>query len=251
MISQNRIKLTKMALALSIALSAAPTFAQNTTSAVEGRIASADGKPAAGASVSILHVESGTVSKVVADAQGHYVARGLRSGGPYTIIINKDGVSEKKENVFLNLAETANVDLTLGQAVQTVTVAGSALRSETFSRTSMGAVTAIGPSELATQFSIQGNLQDYARVDPRVSQTDKERGEMSVAGQNSRYNSLTIDGVSVNDTFGLEANGSPTARQPVSIEAIQSVQVNVANYDVTQKGYTGANVNAITKSGTN
>jgi hypothetical protein len=84
-----------------------------------------------------------------------------------------------------------------------------------------------------------------------VSQTDKERGEMSVAGQNSRYNSMTIDGVAVNDTFGLEANGSPTARQPISIEAIQSVQVNVANYDVTQKGYTGANINAVTKSGTN
>jgi len=74
---------------------------------------------------------------------------------------------------------------------------------------------------------------------------------MSVAGQNSRYNSLTIDGVSVNDTFGLEASGSPTAKQPISIDAIQSVQVNVANYDVTQKGYTGGNINAVTKSGTN
>ncbi|MFL6707422.1 MAG: TonB-dependent receptor domain-containing protein, partial [Massilia sp.] len=103
----------------------------------------------------------------------------------------------------------------------------------------------------ATQASIQRNLQDYARADPRVSQTDKERGELSVAGQNSRYNTITIDGVAVNDTFGLEANGSPTARQPISIEAIQSVQVNVANYDVTQKGYTGANINAVTKSGTN
>ncbi|MDQ2778275.1 MAG: Oar protein, partial [Pseudomonadota bacterium] len=91
----------------------------------------------------------------------------------------------------------------------------------------------------------------YARADPRVSQTDKERGEISVAGQNSRYNTITIDGVAVNDTFGLEANGSPTTRQPISIEAIQSVQVNVANYDVTQKGYTGANINAVTKSGTN
>ncbi|MCL6483891.1 MAG: Oar protein [Janthinobacterium lividum] len=115
----------------------------------------------------------------------------------------------------------------------------------------MGAGTSIGPTELAMQASIQRNLQDYARSDPRVSQTDKERGELSVAGQNSRYNSMTIDGVAVNDTFGLESNGSPTAKQPISIEAIQSVQVNVANYDVTQKGYTGANINAVTKSGTN
>jgi len=249
MITQQQIRLTKLALALSMALSVAPAFAQNTTSAIGGRVSSADGKPAAGAKVSIVHAESGSVSNVVTDAEGRYVARGLRVGGPYTIIITKDGISEKRENVYVQLAETASVDATLG--LQTVTVVGSAIRAEKFSRTTMGATTSIGATELATQASIQRNLQDYARADPRVSQTDKERGEMSVAGQNSRYNSMTIDGVAINDTFGLEANGSPTARQPISIEAIQSVQVNVANYDVTQKGYTGANINAVTKSGTN
>ncbi|MFC5458421.1 TonB-dependent receptor [Massilia niabensis] len=251
MITQQQIRLTKLALALSIALSAAPTFAQNTTSAIGGRVSGADGAPAAGATVQIVHTESGSVSNVVTDAEGRYVARGLRVGGPYTIIITKNGISEKRENVFVQLAETASIDATLGAAMQTVTVTGSANRSERFNRTTMGAVTSIGATELATQASIQRNLQDYARSDPRVSQTDKERGEMSVAGQNSRYNSITVDGVAINDTFGLESNGSPTARQALSIEAIQSVQVNVANYDVTQKGYTGANVNAVTKSGTN
>lgn len=251
MIYQERIRLTKLALALSIALAAAPSFAQNTTSAIGGRVATADGKPAAGATVSIVHAESGSVSNVVTDAEGRYIARGLRVGGPYTIIITKNGVTEKRENVFVQLAETADVDATLGQAMQTVTVTGSAARSEIFNRTTMGAVTSLSRADLETQASIQRNLQDFARIDPRVSQTDKERGEMSVAGQNSRYNSMTIDGVAVNDTFGLEANGSPTARQPISIEAIQSVQVNVANYDVSQRGYTGANVNAVTKSGTN
>jgi hypothetical protein len=252
MITQQQIRLTKLALALSIALSAMPTFAQNTTSAIGGQVSGADGAPAAGATVQIVHTESGSVSNVTTDAQGRYVARGLRVGGPYTIIITKNGISEKRENVFIQLAETASIDATLGAAaMQTVTVTGSANRSERFNRTSMGAVTSIGATELATQASIQRNLQDYARADPRVAQTDKERGEMSVAGQNSRYNSITVDGVAINDTFGLESNGSPTARQPLSIEAIQSVQVNVANYDVTQKGYTGANVNAVTKSGTN
>ncbi|MFC5512353.1 TonB-dependent receptor domain-containing protein [Massilia jejuensis] len=252
MITHQQIRLTKLALALSIALSAAPTLAQNTTSAIGGQVSGADGSPAAGATVQIVHAESGSVSNVVTDAQGRYIARGLRVGGPYTIIITKNGVSEKRENVFVQLAETASIDATLGAAaMQTVTVTGAANRSERFNRTSMGAVTSIGATELATQASIQRNLQDYARSDPRVAQTDKERGEMSVAGQNSRYNSITVDGVAINDTFGLESNGSPTARQPLSIEAIQSVQVNVANYDVTQKGYTGANVNAVTKSGTN
>ncbi|HEY0491810.1 MAG TPA: TonB-dependent receptor [Telluria sp.] len=250
MINHQRIQLTKLALALSIALSAVPSFAQNTTSAIGGRVSGTDGKPAGGANVSIVHTESGSVNNVTTDAEGRYVARGLRAGGPYTIIITKNGVTEKREGVFIQLAETAAVDATLGE-IQTVTVTGSTARSERFARSTMGAVTSISPTELATQASIQRNLQDYARVDPRVAQTDKERGEMSVAGQNSRYNSLTIDGVAVNDTFGLESNGSPTAKQPISIEAIQSVQVNVANYDVTQKGYTGANVNAVTKSGTN
>jgi hypothetical protein len=251
MINHKRIQLTKLALALSIALSAAPSFAQNTTSAIGGRISGPDGKPANGATVSIVHNESGSVSNVVTDAEGRYVARGLRTGGPFTIIITQNGVTEKREGIYTQLAETAAVDATLGAPIQTVTIAGSAARSERFARTTMGAGTNIGSAELATQASIQRNLQDYARADPRVSQTDKERGEMSVAGQNSRYNSLTIDGVAVNDTFGLEANGSPTAKQPISIEAIQSVQVNVANYDVTQKGYTGGNINAVTKSGTN
>ena len=252
MITHQQIRLTKLALALSIALSAAPTFAQNTTSAIGGRVSGADGAPAAGAQVQILHTESGSVSNVVTDAEGRYVARGLRVGGPYTIIITKNGITEKRENVFVQLAETAAVDATLGQQMQTVSVTGtSAARSAIFSNSSMGSVTTLSRTDLETQASINRNLQDFARLDPRVSQTDKERGEMSVAGQNSRYNSMTIDGVAINDTFGLEANGSPTARQPISMEAIASVQVNVANYDVTQRGYTGANVNAVTKSGTN
>jgi hypothetical protein len=252
MINHKRLKLTQIALSLSIALAAAPGFAQNTTSAIGGRVSVADGKPAAGAVVSILHTESGSVTNVLTDAEGRYVQRGLRTGGPYTITITKDGVTETRKDVYIQLAETASVDATLGApAMQTVTIAGTGGRSDKFNKSSMGAGTSISATELAIQGSINRNLQDYARADPRVSQTDKERGEMSVAGQNSRYNSLTIDGVSVNDTFGLEASGSPTAKQPISIDAIQSVQVNVANYDVTQKGYTGGNINAVTKSGTN
>ena len=251
MIYQKRIQLTKLALALSIALAGAPALAQNTTSAVGGRISSADGRPAAGAAVQIIHTESGSVSNVVTDAEGRYIARGLRTGGPYTIIITKDGVTEKREGIYLQLAETATVDATVGAPMQTVTIAGNRARSDIFNRSNMGAGTAISNAQLQIQASVNRNLQDYARADPRVSQTDKERGELSVAGQNSRYNSITIDGVNVNDTFGLEANGSPTSRQPISIEAIQSTQVNVANYDVTQKGYTGGNINAVTKSGTN
>ena len=249
----NRVRLSKLAFAIAIAISAVPAFAQNTTSAIGGRITNADGKAVAGAQVTIVHNESGSISNAATDAEGRYSARGLRAGGPYTITITKDGVTEKRENVFLNLAETASVDAKLGgaQAIDKIVVTGSNLTSDKFSPNAMGAGTSISRQELDAFASIKRNLGDYARIDPRVSQTDKERGELSVAGQNSHYNSITVDGASINDTFGLEANGLPTLKQPISIDSIQSVQINVSNYDVTQKGYTGANVNAVTKSGTN
>src|SRR5690606_36036513 len=139
-----------------------------------GRVSGADGAPAAGAQVQILHTESGSVSNVVTDAEGRYVARGLRVGGPYTIIITKNGITEKRENVFVQLAETAAVDATLGQQMQTVSVTGtSAARSAIFSSSSMGSVTTLSRTDLETQASINRNLQDFARLDPRVSQTDK------------------------------------------------------------------------------
>ena len=254
MTKNHRIGLSKIALSVAIALATLPALAQNTTSAVGGRITGTDGKPAGGAQVTILHKDSGSVNTTTTDAEGRYSARGLRVGGPYTITIVKDGVTEKREGVFLQLAETASVDAKLGsatQSVETIVVTGQNIGSDKFSSTAMGAGTSISRADLDAFASIQRNLQDYARLDPRVAQTDKARGEVSVAGQNARYNSITIDSVAINDTFGLEANGLPTLKQPISIDAIQSVQINVSNYDVTQKGYTGANINAVTKSGTN
>jgi hypothetical protein len=229
----------------------APVLAQNTTAALGGRVTSPDGKPVAGATVLVVHNETRASNTLTTDADGRYSARGLRVGGPYTITISKGGQSDKREGVFLALAETLALDATLGATAETIVVTGRNAAASKINSATMGAGTNLGSAELAAYASIQRNLQDYARLDPRVAQTDKERGEISVAGQNSRYNSLTIDGVTTNDTFGLESNGFPTLKQPISIEAIQSVQVNVSNYDVTQKGYTGANINAVTKSGTN
>lgn len=242
---------SRTALSAAVAiLAAAPALAQNTTAAVGGRITGADGKPLAGASVTILHRESGSVNKVLADDQGRYSARGLRVGGPYTITFSKGGVTETRNDVYLLLAEATSLDAQIGGTVLAkVEITGSA--ASKFNSASAGAGTSIGRQELDAFASISRGLQDYARMDPRLSQTDKDRGEFSAAGQNARYNALTIDGVRTNDPFGLEGNGLPTIKQPISIDAIQAVQVNLSNYDVTQQGYTGANINAVTKSGTN
>ncbi len=242
---------SRTAIAAAVAIVAvAPALAQNTTGAVSGRITGADGKPVAGAAVSIVHVESGSTSNVVTDAEGRYSARGLRAGGPFTITISKAGQTEKREGVFLALAETLSLDAVLGAAPVSVTITGRRA-SDRFNSATMGSGTSIGSRDLQSMPTISGSLQDFARADPRLAQTDKERGEISALGQNTRFNSITIDGVTTNDTFGLEANNLPTLRQPVSLDSIQSVQVNLSNYDVTQKGYTGANINAVTKSGTN
>ena len=244
--------LSGIALCFALVVGAVPVHAQNTTSAVGGRVTTADGQAVTGATVTVLHLESGSTSKLVTDSDGRYIARGLRVGGPYTITIAKDGVTEKREGVYLQLAETASVDVKLGaMPKETIVVVGNAFGSDKFSSSAMGAGTSIGRAEIASLPSIQRNLQDYARTDPRVSQTDKERGEISVAGLNSRYNKITIDGVNISDTFGIEANTLPTLKQPISIDAIESVQVNVSNYDVSQTGYVGGNINAVTKSGTN
>ena len=242
---------TAMAAAVAVVV-AAPAMAQNTSAGLSGRVLGGDGKPVAGATVTVLHVESGSSTSTTTDSEGRYLARGLRVGGPFTVTFAKGGVTSKREGVFLQLAETASLDGQIGAPVagsSTIVITGRA--SDKFNNSSMGAGTNLGQRELNSLASIQRSLTDYARTDPRLSQTDKERGEISAAGQNTRFNSITIDGVTTNDTFGLESNNLPTIKQPISIDAIQSVQVNLSNYDVTQKGYTGANINAVTKSGTN
>ena len=241
---------TRSAVGLAVAAVMAPALAQNTTAGIAGRIVDAGGKPLAGATVTVLHLESRTASNLTTDADGRFSARGLRVGGPYTITATKGGITERRDNVFLTLAETATLDITMIGSAASVTVTGRGV-SDKFESSNMGAGTNIGSREINSLASIQRSLQDYARLDPRLAQTDKERGEISAAGQNTRFNSITIDGVTTNDTFGLESNNLPTIKQPISIDAIQSVQVNISNYDVTQKGYTGANINAVTKSGGN
>lgn len=255
MTNRNQVRLSKLAFGLAVALAAAPAFAQNTSSAVGGRIVTGDGAPIVGAQVTITHTASGTSSSVTTGEDGRYAARGLRVGGPYTITITKDGKTETREGVFLPLASTAVVDATIGKptttTLATVEVTGSAALSEVFSANKMGAGTNVSRAQIEAFPSINRNLQDYVRFDPRVVQTDKSRNEISVGGQNPRYNAIRIDGVSTNDTFGLESNSLPTPKQPFSMDTIEEIAVDVANYDVTISGGTGGVINAVTKSGTN
>jgi outer membrane receptor for ferrienterochelin and colicin len=248
-------KKAKLALALSLALAASsPVFAQQTSAAVGGRVVESSGQPIAGAEVTILHTPSGTVSRAVTDANGRYSARGLRVGGPYTITVQKDDQIDVEEDVYLLLGEVVSVDAELGAAdtLETVEVVGSGGGSyDVFTPEKMGAGSNVTREQIEALPSIARDIQDYVRMDPRVAQTDKERGEISAGGQNTRYNVIRIDGVNTNDPFGLEANNYPTQRQPVSLDAIEEISIDLSNYDTTVTGGTGAVVNAVTKSGTN
>ncbi|MDI9240793.1 TonB-dependent receptor [Lysobacter sp. LF1] len=246
--------MSKLTLGLLAALATAPVFAQATSAGVGGLVTRTDGQPVVGAEVTITHVESGTVSRATTDASGRYAARGLRVGGPYTVTINKPGEGTKTEdNVFLDLNKVNTInaaltgDLTTLETVTAVAAGGS----DVFSATKMGAGTSISRQVIEALPSVNGNIQDYMRLDPRLTVTDRASGSISAGGQNPRFNKITIDGVSASDTFGLEGNNMPTQRQPVSMDAIEAIDVNVANYDVSFSGAAGANVNAVTKSGTN
>jgi len=252
--NHSRLRLSKLSLGLIVALAAAPVFAQSTSAGVAGVVTSADGQPIPGAEVTITHVESGTVSRATTDASGRYAARGLRVGGPYSITINKAGSgTDTEDNIYLQLNQTNTVDAklkndvtTLG-TVEAVGVAGS----EIFSANKMGTGTNVSREQIEALPSANRNIQDYIRLDPRIAQVSKSDGAISAGGQNTRYNAIRIDGVSAADPFGLEPNNLPTERQPVSMDAIEAINIDLANYDVTTTGGTGAVIDAVTKSGTN
>lgn len=254
MTQPRRLRMSKLTLGLVAALAAAPVFAQSTSAGVGGLVTH-DGQPVAGADVTITHVESGTVSRATTDASGRYNARGLRVGGPYTITITKPGEGTKTEDgVYLGVNQTASVnaaltgDLTTLETVNAVAVAGG---SEVFRATNTGSGTQISQETITALPSINGNIQDYMRLDPRVAFVDRASGSISAGGLNPRYNSINIDGVAASDTFGLEGNNMATRRQPVSMEAIEALDINLSNYDVSIASAAGATVNAVTKSGTN
>lgn len=254
MTQPRRLRMSKLTLGLVAALAAAPVFAQSTSAGVGGLVTH-DGQPVVGAEVTITHVESGTVSRASTDASGRYNARGLRVGGPYTITITKPGEGTKTEDgVYLSVNQTASVNAALTgdvatlETVNAIAVAGG---SDMFSATKMGAGTNVGREQIESLPSVNGNIQDFMRLDPRVAFVDRASGTISAGGLNPRYNSINIDGVSASDTFGLEGNNMTTRRQPVSMEAIEAIDVNLSNYDVSIASAAGATVNAVTKSGTN
>jgi hypothetical protein len=228
--------------------SAPATYAQGvTTAAVTGVVKDAQGGVIPGATVVATHEPSGTTYEAVTQGDGRFFIQGMRVGGPYKISAALSGfTTEVKENITLNLGVTQDVefDLKVATVAETITVVGQT--DPVFSSSRTGAATAVSRELLASLPTISGRINDMARLSPEYG------GSGTFAGQDNRMNNITVDGSYFNNSFGLAGQpGDRTGVAPISLEAIEQVQVSVAPYDVRQGNFVGAGVNTVTRSGTN
>ncbi len=239
---------THVLLALCLLLwPAAHAFAQGvTTSAMTGIVKDSQGLGVPGATVMAVHDPSGSKYEAVTQADGRYSILGMRVGGPYTITATLEGFQPQPvKDVYISLGVTADIPLTLLAASVTETITVTATSDPIFSSSRTGAVTAVSREDLGTLPTVSGRLSDFTRLTPFAS-------GQNVAGQDSRLNNITVDGASFNNSFGLRnAPGDTSGVAPISLEAIEQVQVNVAPFDVRQGNFVGAGVNTVTRSGTN
>ena len=229
-----------------------------TTSSISGFVSSADGKPVAGAAVTVLHVPSGTRSVTTTRSGGQFNFAGLRPGGPYTITVDANNYAEQnKTNYYLTVGATISVAFNLGNSsvVKMEPLTVSAGRDTTFDSTVMGTGSSFSAGQVAQISSVRQDLQDVLNTDTRVNLAQSANNDveymMSVAGQNPRENLIMVDGVSATDNFGLNSNGYAGLRSPLPLPWVEDVSFKLNDYDVTYSDYLGAVVDATLKSGTN
>ncbi|MEO0997617.1 MAG: TonB-dependent receptor [Pseudomonadota bacterium] len=224
--------------------------AQETTSTLRGQITTPAGTPAANVDVRVTDTRTGSGRTLQTNSSGLFTADGLRVGGPYTVAVSSGQFSNQTVNdIFLTLGETYDLSLELrSAAMEELVVTASAVRT---------VETAVGPSstfdlgDLQNAPAINRDIKDLIRIDPRIYVDEGFVDAIQCAGANPRFNSLTVDGVRLNDNFGLNSNGYPTERIPFSYDAIEQVAVELAPFDVQYGGFTACNINAVTKSGSN
>ena len=221
-------------------------IAQVTTSALGGRVVDANGEPVIGAAVVATHEPSGTVYGVVTNNDGRYAINGMRAGGPYKVEISCLGYQTLAyTDVNLQLAETSALNGTLKEDSEMLGEAMViAAPASKFSAQKMGSATNISSREIASIPTVSRSLTDVTRLSPYGG------NGMSFAGADGRTANFTVDGANFNNNFGLSSN-LPGGGNPISIDAIEEMQVVISPYDVRQTNFIGGGVNAITKSGTN
>ncbi|WP_158729975.1 MULTISPECIES: carboxypeptidase regulatory-like domain-containing protein [unclassified Flavobacterium] len=223
-------------------------MAQTTTSSIKGIVKSTAGEALPGATILAIHTPTGSKYSGVSNVDGRYNMLNMRIGGPYKVTISFVGYESQVYNeVYLELGKALILDAQLSdvsQQLSEVKITGS--KNKVFGNGRTGAETTIGRKELTALPTISRSADDFTRLEPSASGG-------SFGGRNDQYNSYSLNGAVFNNPFGLDAAtpGGQTGSQPISLDAIEQIQVATAPYDVTLSGFTGASVNAVTKSGTN
>ena len=224
------------------------SFSQVTTSKIQGLVNDNNSEGLFGANVIAKHMPTGTVSGTMTLDGGRYSISNLRIGGPYTVTISYIGFRTiEYTDIYLDLGTALDLDVQMiaeSEQLEEVVITGG--RSSTFNNSRTGSETSVGRRELTKLPTISRSASDFTRLDPAASGG-------SFGGRNDQFNNFTLDGSIFNNPFGLDAAtpGGQTGAQPVSLDAIEQISVAMAPYDVTLSGFTGASVNAVTKSGTN
>ena len=224
------------------------TFAQGvTTGALTGVVKDASGLMVRGVTITAVHEPSGSTYEAVSNSDGRYFIPGMRIGGPYKVTAVLSGFrNDEHANVMLSLGVTQSLDLSLKLASVSETVSVVATVDPVFSSSRTGAANSITRDMLAVLPTVSGRMNDITRTTPQFG------GGGSFAGQDNRLNNITVDGSYFNNSFGLGGQpGDRTGVAPISLEAIEQVQVSVAPYDVRQGNFVGAGINTVTRSGTN
>jgi len=221
------------------------SFSQVTTSSMSGTAKDNNGQPLTGASVTAVHTSSGTTYATIAGKDGVFNIPNMRAGGPYSLKITFTGLqSFTLDNLTLELGQSYSVNAVLNQSAQVLeaVIVGGRARRAAVDR--IGMSTNIGSRQLSTLPTITRSITDFTRITPQANGT-------SFAGRDNRMNNVTVDGANLNNNFGLSSDLLPGGGNPISLDAFQEISINLSPFDVKQSGFTGASVNAITKSGTN
>jgi hypothetical protein len=239
-------------------LMAASAFSQGvTTSAIGGKVTDNLGEPLPGASIVAVHTPSGTKYGAATDFDGFYRIAGMRTGGPYTITISYVGFNDdSNQGIFLDLGSTNTINSQMSESATALDeVVITAVSGGVFGSNKTGTETNISQRQVATTPAASRSIADFVRLTPQAQLSEGDDGfSISLAGQNNRYNAIYVDGAVNNDVFGLAGsgtNGGQTGVNPLSVDAIETFQINIAPFDVRQSGFSGGSINAITRSGSN
>ena len=219
--------------------------AQVTTASLSGKVADEDKEAIIGATVQAVHEPSGTMYGAITNVDGRYTIQGMRAGGPYTVSISYVGYQTNVfKDVTLQLGEVYNLDAKMSESAELLQEVVVTAQKTKFSTEKTGATTNISNAQIVNMPSVSRSITDYSRLSAYGG------NGMSFAGSDGRTANFTIDGANFNNNFGLSSN-LPGGGNPVSIEAIDEIQVVISPFDVRQTNFIGGGINAITKSGTN